>query len=87
MHSTFSMKELGLLDYFFGISITSSASGYFLSQKKYATEILAKTGMTNYKSTPSPLTLKSTVSTEDLPFSQPSLYQSLVGALQYLTIT
>ena len=44
--------------------------------------------MTNCKASPSPLPLKTcTDSVDDLPFSQPSLYRSLVGALQYLTIT
>ncbi|XP_028081589.1 uncharacterized protein LOC114283003 [Camellia sinensis] len=88
MHSTFSMKELGLLNYFLGIAVTSSSSGYFLSQQKYATEILVKAGMTNCKSSPSPMTITSSSDpAADLPFSQPSLYRSLVGALQYLTIT
>ncbi|XP_028075976.1 uncharacterized protein LOC114278168 [Camellia sinensis] len=87
MHSTFSMKELGLINYFLGISVTSSSSGYCLSQKKYATEILVKADLTNYKSSPSLMTLKSSTDQEDLPFSQLSLYRSLVSALQYFTIT
>ncbi|XP_028095256.1 uncharacterized protein LOC114295243 [Camellia sinensis] len=87
MHSTFFMKELGLLKYFLGISVTSSFSSYFLSQKKYATEMLVKASMTNCKSSPSPMTFKSSIDQEDFPFSHPSLYRSLIGALQYLTIT
>lgn len=87
MHSTFSMKELGSINYFLGISVTSSSHGYFLSQHKYATEILAKAGMTDCKSYSSPMALKQTDSSPDVPFSNPTLYRSIVGALQYLTIT
>lgn len=36
----FSMKDLGSLSYFLGISITRTSSGLFLSQKKYAQEII-----------------------------------------------
>ncbi|XP_028091418.1 uncharacterized protein LOC114291752 [Camellia sinensis] len=87
MHSTFAMKKLGSINYFLGISVTSSSHGYFLSQHKYATVILAKAGMTDYKSYSSPTTLKQTDSPIDIPFSNPTLYRSIVDALQYLTIT
>ncbi|XP_028074887.1 uncharacterized protein LOC114277205 [Camellia sinensis] len=72
-----------------GIFVTKSASSYILSQSKYASEILAKAGMSNCKPYSSPMASKfSTFSSDDVsPFSQPSFYRSLVGALQYLTIT
>ncbi|XP_028084292.1 uncharacterized protein LOC114285439 [Camellia sinensis] len=85
------MKELGLVNYFLGISVTKTASGYVLSQQKYASELLAKAGMSNCKSYSSPMATKSPSSSltaaNDTLFSQPALYRSLVGALQYLTLT
>ncbi|XP_028127590.1 uncharacterized protein LOC114324065 [Camellia sinensis] len=87
MHSTFAMKELGSINYFLGISVTTSSQGYFLSQHKYATEILAKAGMTDCKSYSSPMALKQNDPSTDIPFSNHSLYRSIVSALQYLTIT
>ena len=34
------MKDLGLLNYFFGLEVTSNLNGYFLSQAKYASDPL-----------------------------------------------
>ncbi|XP_028119840.1 uncharacterized protein LOC114317335 [Camellia sinensis] len=89
MHSAFSMKELGCINYFLGISVVSTSTGYVLSQHKYASDILVKAGMSSCKPYSSPMATKhsSSSSTDDLPFSQPSLYRSLVGALQCMTIT
>lgn len=88
MHTVFSMKELGPVSYFLGISVQSLPHGYFLSQAKYATELLYKSGLTNCKPCSTPLAVKPSFPAVDaLPFSNPSLYRSLVGGLQYLTIT
>ncbi|XP_028102607.1 uncharacterized protein LOC114301842 [Camellia sinensis] len=81
------MKELGFINYFLGISVVSSSEGYFLSQHKYATELLANAGMSDCKSYSSPMALKHSDSSTDISFSNPSLYRSVVGVLQYLTIT
>ena len=48
MHSVFSMKELGNVSYYVGISLHPFEQGSFLSQQKYATEILVKAGMILY---------------------------------------
>lgn len=45
----FLMKDLGNLHYFLGIEVTPTPGGLFLSQSKYATEVLAKAGMTDCK--------------------------------------
>lgn len=39
------MTDLGVLNYFLGISATRSSQGLFLSQRKYATEILERAHM------------------------------------------
>ncbi|GMP66044.1 hypothetical protein CsSME_00026569 [Camellia sinensis var. sinensis] len=68
---------------------TKTAIGwYFLSQQKYAKDILLKAGLSACKPCSSPISVKpSTPPNASLPFDNPALYRSLVGALQYLTIT
>lgn len=83
MHTAFSMKDHGSISYFLGLIVAPKGHGYSLTQAKYAIEILAKAGMLNCKPCASTL---ATISTSPL-FSQPSLYRSIVGGLQYLTIT
>nr|GEZ30231.1 ribonuclease H-like domain-containing protein [Tanacetum cinerariifolium] len=45
LHQEFAMTDLGPLNYFLGISVTHDSSGLFVSQKKYAIEILEKAHM------------------------------------------
>ena len=39
------MKDLGSLKYFLRIEVSWSSSGIFLSQRKYALDLLQETGM------------------------------------------
>ncbi|XP_028098528.1 uncharacterized protein LOC114298197 [Camellia sinensis] len=88
MHTVFAMKELGNISYFLGVSIKDCGDSYFLSQHKYASNILLKAGMANCKPCHSPSSVKPSLSSDShIPFRQPELYRSIVGALQYLTIT
>ncbi|GJZ30196.1 ribonuclease H-like domain-containing protein [Tanacetum coccineum] len=48
LYSEFAMTDLGSLNYFLGISAQRSASGLFLSQSKFAKEILERAHMQNY---------------------------------------
>ncbi|GJT11517.1 ribonuclease H-like domain-containing protein [Tanacetum coccineum] len=45
LHKEFSMTDLGPLNYFLGIFVTRNSSGMFLSQQKYATEILERAAL------------------------------------------
>ncbi|GJV51958.1 ribonuclease H-like domain-containing protein [Tanacetum coccineum] len=47
LHGEFAMTDLGPLNYFLGISATRTTSGIFLSQSKYATEILERDHLLN----------------------------------------
>jgi hypothetical protein len=84
----FEMKDLGTLNYFFGLEVTSSSDGYYLSQAKYASDLLSKAGLTNSKTVSTPLELNVKLNTIDgEPLSDATLYRQLVGSLIYLTIT
>ncbi|GJU74540.1 ribonuclease H-like domain-containing protein [Tanacetum coccineum] len=87
LHQEFDMKDLGAFNYFLGISITRDSRGMFLSQKKYAMELLERAHMANYNPTRSPVDTESKLGCDRDPVSDPSLYHSLVGGLQYLTFT
>lgn len=88
MHRAFNMKDMGPLHYFLGISIERTASGMFLSQHKYASDIIARASMTNCNPCLTPVDTKSKLSASSgPPVADPHFYRSLAGALQYLTFT
>ncbi|KAK1417226.1 hypothetical protein QVD17_26351 [Tagetes erecta] len=87
LHQEFAIKDLGSLNYFLGLEVMHTTKGLFLSQTKYANDILARAGLTDTKPVPTPLSTSDTFTKEGTPYSDPTLYRSLVGALQYLTIT
>ncbi|GKA65820.1 ribonuclease H-like domain-containing protein [Tanacetum coccineum] len=81
------MIDLGSLNYFLGISVTRDSTGMFLSQRKYAAEILERAHMVNCNPSWTPVDTKSKIGDDGDPISDPSLYRSLMGSLQYLTFT
>nr|KYP51541.1 Retrovirus-related Pol polyprotein from transposon TNT 1-94 [Cajanus cajan] len=89
LHSTFSLKDLGDLDYFLGIEVKTQSDGsLILTQSKYIRDLLNHTDMEASKPFSSLMVSGcklSKVGTED--FLDVSLYRSIVGALQYATIT
>ncbi|GAU35084.1 hypothetical protein TSUD_70070 [Trifolium subterraneum] len=86
--SEFAMKDLGTLSYFLGIAVTHHADGLFLSQRKYAAEIIERAGMTSCKPTTTPVDTKPKLSiSSGSPYKDPTQYRRLAGALQYLTFT
>ncbi|GJZ50578.1 ribonuclease H-like domain-containing protein [Tanacetum coccineum] len=87
LHQEFAMTYLGPLNYFLGISVTRDSLGLFLSQKKYAIEILEKAHMVSCNPSRTPVDTESKLGDDGDPISDPTLYQSLTGSLQYLTFT
>ncbi|XP_019091099.1 PREDICTED: uncharacterized protein LOC109128708 [Camelina sativa] len=84
----FEMTDLGQLHFFLGIAVTRNSSGLFLHQRQYATEILARASMSNCTSCLTPVDTNPKLPTDaGPPVSDPTLYRSLAGALQYLTFT
>lgn len=84
----FKMTDLGALNQFLGINVTRNSQGLFLSQTQYALDILGRASMTGCNPAATPVDTSSKLSATDGPLiAEPSLYRSLAGALQYLTIT
>ncbi|GKA88037.1 ribonuclease H-like domain-containing protein [Tanacetum coccineum] len=87
LHQEFAMTDLGPLNYFLGISVTRDSSGLFLSQNKYVVAILKKGHMINCNPSRTPVDTESKLGVDGDPLSDPTLYRSLAGSLQYLTFT
>ncbi|XP_071678617.1 uncharacterized mitochondrial protein AtMg00810-like [Lolium perenne] len=88
LRDEFAIKDLGALHYFLGIEVTRRPDGFFLHQQKYAHELLERAGMLNCHPVATPVDTKAKVSALDgSPASDAPFYRSIVGALQYLTLT
>ena len=82
------MKDLGLLHYFLGLEIWQHSDGLFLSQGKYAREILEKFNMQGCKPIDTPL--PGGQRKEDATSAEvvdATIYRQLVGSLMYLVNT
>uniref|UniRef100_A0A2N9GBB0 Integrase catalytic domain-containing protein n=1 Tax=Fagus sylvatica TaxID=28930 RepID=A0A2N9GBB0_FAGSY len=87
LSSEFSMKDLGPLHYFLGIEVIPFSGGLFLSQQKYARDILARSSMTGCNPIGTPLAQKHNLRRDDPILVDATNYRSIVGALQYITLT
>ena len=76
------MKNLGTLNYFLGLEFTSSSNGYYLSQAKYASDLLSKVSITNNKIVSTPLEYNAKLTPLDgEPISDATHYHQLAGSL------
>jgi hypothetical protein len=83
----FAIKDLGELHYFLGLEVSRSHGELILSQGKYATDLIAKVGLTQCSTCPTPLSTTDKLSLYDgspLGPEDAKIYRSIVGALQYL---
>lgn len=87
LHKEFAIKDLGKLNYFLGLEVSYTTNGLLLTQAKYAHDILTRAGLMDAKPASTPLTKSTQITSHGDPFSDLTFYRSLVGALQYLTIT
>ncbi|XP_016683979.1 secreted RxLR effector protein 161-like [Gossypium hirsutum] len=82
------MSELGQMFYFFGMEMSQTQSGIFLSQRAFAMKILMKFSVLNCNGTNTPIAIGEKLSSKGV-FEHDSefFYRSLVGCLLYLTTT
>jgi hypothetical protein len=84
----FTMKDLGPLHHFLGVSVLHQDDGLFLTQCEFALGILKRAGMVDCKPVSMPVDTQTKVSAESgPPVADPTHFRSLAGALQYLTFT
>lgn len=86
MQSEFEMSHVGELNYFLGLQVKQMDDTIFISQSKYANNIVNKFGIesASHKRKPGTTHLKLTKDTKDVDMDQ-SLYKSMIGSLLYLT--
>uniref|UniRef100_A0A2N9I850 Reverse transcriptase Ty1/copia-type domain-containing protein n=1 Tax=Fagus sylvatica TaxID=28930 RepID=A0A2N9I850_FAGSY len=70
-----------------GIEVLPFSGGLFLSQQKYARDLLARSSMTGCNPIGTPLAPKHNLRRDDPIIVDATNYRSIVGALQYITLT
>jgi hypothetical protein len=61
----FKMKDLGPLSYFLGLEVSSSPDGYYLTQAKYTSDLISRTGITDSKIVDTPIEYNNRLNTHD----------------------
>ena len=86
MEKVFEMKDLGRLHYCLGLKVCRDTGKTFLTEGKYARNLLEKFGMDQFRSAVTPLQqnlkLRSDDGTKEV---DATMYRQLVGSLIYLT--
>ncbi|KAL5537784.1 hypothetical protein UlMin_045380 [Ulmus minor] len=88
LHSSFALRDLGLLAYFLGIEVSYDSKSMHLCQTKYISDLLDRNDMQDCKPAKTPGVVGKSLSQYDGDlFEDPTKYRSVVGALQYVTLT
>jgi histone deacetylase 1/2 len=90
LEKEFTLKDLGNLHYFLGIEVKRNSEGLIFSQGKYAEDIIKRTRMGNCKPINTALSSVEKLSAakgDPLGPEDATRYISVVGAMQYLTLT
>jgi hypothetical protein len=84
----FAMKDLGPLHHFLGITVECRPDGLFLHQHTYTLDILKRAVMADCNPCTTPVDLQAKLAGDLRPtVEDASQFQSIAGALQYLTFT
>jgi hypothetical protein len=88
LHAGFKMTDLGLLHYYLGVEVFQRPHHIFISQSKYAAEILQRFGMQDCKPSLTPMEQNLKLSKfEGGELVDNTIYRQLIGSLIYLTNT
>jgi hypothetical protein len=90
LNQEFALKDLGDIHYFLGIEVKRSADSLLMTQEGYALDILKRVNMDTCKAVSTPMLPSDKLLVTDgetLGANDSTRYRSIVGALQYLTLT
>lgn len=88
LHSTFTIKDLGLAKYYLGLEIHRTEAGLYLHQHKFVHDLLLEAGLENAKPLSLPVDAAIKLSpTDGVLLDDPKLYRKFVGKLLYLTVS
>ncbi|XP_070003229.1 uncharacterized mitochondrial protein AtMg00810-like [Nicotiana sylvestris] len=88
MKHEFDMTDLGRMRYFLGLEVYQRSDGIFITQKKYALEVLQKFGMdkSNFVHNPIVPGFKLMKDADGIKVDK-TYYKQIIGSLMYLTAT
>jgi len=88
MKLEFDMTNLGMMKYFLGVEILQNFEGIYISQKKYAKEVLEKFKMEKSNTVKNPIAPGvKLVRDEEGVKVDATMYKQLIGSLMYMTAT
>jgi hypothetical protein len=90
LRQEFAVKDLGHLHYFLGLEISRRGQELTITQRQYALDLLRRAGMLKCKPSHTPMASTMKLFSADnalLSEDDSTTYRSIVGGLQYLTLT
>lgn len=88
LSTIFEMKNLGKIGCFLSLEVKKADQGYFISQRRYAKNLLQRFGIGELKESGTPMELNHKMKNEEgSPLKDARSFRQLVGSLIYLTIT
>ena len=86
MKKEFEMSMVGELTFFLGLQVKQKKEGIFVSQEKYARNIVKKFWLDSKKHASTPMSLSTKLNVDSFRVEvSPTLYRSIIGSLLYLT--
>ena len=86
MIKEFEMSHMGELTFFLGLQVKQLDNGIFISQEKYARDLVNKYGMTTSSGKPTPMGTNEALNKEDMSVDvDQKLYRGMIGSLLYIT--
>lgn len=88
MEMEFDMTDLGKMKYFLGVEVVQNSDGIYISQRKYAQEVLERFGMERSNSVKNPIVPGFKLMRDEGGVRvDATQYKQMVGSLMYLTAT
>ena len=86
MKKEFEISVVGVLTFFLGLQVKQKKEGMFISQEKYARNLVKKFGLDSKKHTSTPMSSSTKLNLDHSEVQVSStLYRSIIGSLLYLT--